>query len=113
MWYQHYFILFIPSFDILFLKENDINHNIIELIFLDIGNNKIKKMAVKHLFEQHTSNYSNIQEQILQLKKEKLDLTKEKFEFKKKAHQEHTKFLISIMEKLDELANIIRPQYLE
>jgi len=94
------------------LKENNINHNIIELIFSDIGN-KIKKVAVKHLFEQHTSNYSNIQEQMLQLKKEKLDLTKEKFEFKKKAHQEHTKLLISIMEKVDELTNIIRPQYLE
>lgn len=63
------------------MKENDINHNIIELIFLDISN-KIKKGAVKYLFEQHTSNYLNIQEQMLQLKKEKLDLMKEKFEWK-------------------------------
>jgi len=39
----------------IFRYSKVINHNIIELIFSDIGNKKIKKLAVKHLFGQHTT----------------------------------------------------------
>lgn len=76
----------------------------------------MKTSTVKQLFEQHTSSYSTIQEQILQIEKEKLALMTEKFELKKKTHQEHTELLLSLVEKMNELTNIIRsivPEYLE
>lgn len=109
--------LLIYLFDILLLlKETDFNHDIIEILFSDTSNKKIKKQDVKRLFEQHTSDYSNIQDRMLQLNEEKMALAKEKFEFKKKAHQEHMDLLISLIKKVDELTNIARsiaPQYLE
>lgn len=74
------------------------------------------KQKVKHMLQQYTSDYSNINEQILQLKKEKLALAKEDLEFRKKAHQENTELLLLLNGKMDELLNIARsiaPQYLE
>ncbi|XP_071581866.1 uncharacterized protein [Temnothorax nylanderi] len=50
----------------------------------DTGNKKFKKQDVKHLLEQHTSDYSHIQERLLQLKEEKMAITKEDLKFKKK-----------------------------
>lgn len=76
----------------------------------------MKKQDIKHLFEQHNSDYSNIQQQMLKLKEEKMALAKEKFEFKKKAHQENIELLTSLIKKVNELTNIIQsiaPQYLE
>lgn len=75
---------FIRPFGILLLKGININCDTIKLIFLETSNKKIKKENVKHLFEQHTSDYCNIQEQMLKLKQEKLAIGKEVLEFKKK-----------------------------
>lgn len=82
----------------------------------DIGNKKLKKTNVKHLFHQHTVDYNDIQEKILEIKKEKLALQKEDLEFKKKSHQECTELMISLIGKIDELKNIVQtiaPIYLE
>lgn len=76
----------------------------------------IKKQNVKHLFEQHTSDYCNIQERMLKLIEERLTVAKEVLEFMKKAHQKHTELLTSLVEKVNELTNMqssIAPQYLE
>ncbi|XP_018300776.1 uncharacterized protein [Mycetomoellerius zeteki] len=81
----------------------------------DTSNKKIKQ-NVKHLFEQHTPDYCNLQERMLQLKQEKLAILKERLELKKKDHEDHTRFFKSFLEKMDELMNIVRsigPQYLE
>lgn len=60
--------------------------------------------------------YCSIQEQTLQLKKEKLTVAKEDLEFKKQIYQERNELLTSLIEKVDELTNVVRsfaPQYLE
>lgn len=111
MLYLQYLILFY----LIFLLLIETNHNIIELISLDTSNKKIKQ-NVKHLFEQHTPDYCNLQERMLQLKQEKLAILKERLELKKKDHEDHTRFFKSFLEKMDELMNIVRsigPQYLE
>jgi len=45
-----------------------------------------------------------------------LTIHKEELEFKKKAYEEHTELLTSLVDKVDELVNVVRsiaPQYLE
>ncbi|CAL1677382.1 unnamed protein product [Lasius platythorax] len=81
----------------------------------DTGNKKTKQ-NVKQLFEQHTADYCSIQERTLQLKEEKLTVVKEELELKKQSYQERNELLTSLIEKVEELTNIIRsvaPQYLE
>lgn len=68
------------------------------------------------MLEQHASDYSNINDKILQLKQEKIAIAREELEFKKKAHQEITELLLLLSDKVDELLNVARllaPQYLE
>ncbi|XP_018367749.1 PREDICTED: myb/SANT-like DNA-binding domain-containing protein 4 [Trachymyrmex cornetzi] len=77
----------------------------------DTSNKKIKKQNV-----EHTTDYCNLQEQILQLKQEKLAILKERLQLKKKDHEDYIRFFKSFLEKMDELMNIVRsigPQYLE
>ncbi|CAL1671643.1 unnamed protein product [Lasius platythorax] len=75
----------------------------------------MKKQDIKHLLEQHNSDYSNIQQQMFKLKKEDMVLAKKNLNLKK-AHQENIELLTSLIKKVNELTNIIQsiaPQYLE
>jgi len=100
--------------DILLIKYT---YMLITLCVFSAGSTKkIKKANVKELFEQHTSDYSSIQERMLKVENEKLLVAKEELHFKKEAHQQQIEVLTTLLQKMDELTSIaqsIAPQYLQ
>jgi len=68
---------------------------------------KVRKTNMEKLFEQHTSDYSSIQERMLKVENEKLLVAKEELHFRKEVHRQQIEVFTTLLQKIDELTNIV------